>query len=86
MKQCNGCKHLVHTNSHDVCDADDGQFHHVVDPHSGRVSVVNVDPMKSPFRPRLHEMRNPGGKCGPDAVLYEPTLFRRVLIALGIAP
>lgn len=85
MKQCNGCKHLVHTSGYDVCDADDGPFHSVVDPLSGRVSVVHVDPKKSLFRPRLHEMRNPGGKCGPEASLYEPTLFRRALVAIGLA-
>lgn len=80
MKSCRGCKFLVHASNFDVCKADDGPWEWVTDPYSGRRSLRSL---KGWMRPTLAQMRAEGAKCGPDARLYQPTLFRRLLTIIS---
>jgi len=75
MKSCNGCKYLA-SATYSVCSYDDpDHYSYETNPYTGR-----EDRLPLGFRPTLKEMRSEGGKCGPDARLYSPTLFRKFLL------
>lgn len=77
MKSCRGCKHLVAQGA--ACKADE-QLSCRVDPLTGRVRWVDPRfPEQGGWRPSPAEMRAPGGRCGPERRLYEPSLLARVL-------
>lgn len=76
MKSCNGCKYLVRTSMADLCRHDDPAPRWEKNQHTGRETYVFTGYM----RPTVQKMRSPGANCGPDAVLYDPTLFRRILM------
>jgi hypothetical protein len=76
MKSCNGCKYLVKHPRIDLCSHDDPkEYSYETNPYTGNTHRL---PLK--FRPSIKEMRAEGGKCGHEAELYSPTLFRRFLL------
>ncbi len=77
MKLCLGCKFLsVNTR---FCTYEIGNQYHIFsrDIHTGRVYVRTEYPW-------LVEARAEDGACGPEAILYKPTLIRRIKNALRI--
>lgn len=77
LKKCNGCKYLVKTARYgDLCSYDDPPYQETVNPYTGRTQQIAT----GYTRPEIQEMRSENGKCGPEARLYSPTLFRRVLL------
>lgn len=83
MKPCIGCKHLIAQLS--LCKATDvGPWAEETNPLSGRVKWVNLHPDVewSGWRPSVEHMRKSGASCGPDAKLYEPTLWHRLMLMI----
>jgi len=75
MKSCNGCRH--HEPTFGLCKAEDGQHTRVVtNAFDGRTRTYYG------FRPTIDSMRAERGPCGPDAILYEPRLLRRLFARL----
>lgn len=72
MRQCIGCKYLVKRGYYrPVCRALDKKFVLTSNPYTGGLEWVTEAGSKYNIRPFLEEIRGIGGKCGPDAVLYE---------------
>jgi hypothetical protein len=79
LKKCNGCKYLVKAHI-DLCSYDDLPYQEEVNPYTGRTHRVYT----GHIRPNVQEMRSEKDKCGPEARLYSPTLFRRILLHFKI--
>lgn len=80
MKLCIGCKHHVKRYAIDLCSADDPEWVHVTDPHTG---IERLEPVGGyRMRHSVATMRTEGGKCGPDASLWKPNLRRRFMFLL----
>jgi hypothetical protein len=75
LKKCNGCKHLVALQM--ACKADEDIIR-IQDPYTDRVYYRNSKRPLDFMRPAPSEMRQPGGPCGPDRKLFEPTLLARL--------
>ncbi len=81
VKSCHGCRYLVlfSNNVQPRCRVTDG----------GPPVSVDYDPYTNTttkyygFRPTTVEMRNDGAACGPDAVLFQPTLYHRITTWMG---
>ena len=76
MKSCNGCKYLLKFTLSDHCTHDDPEIVYETNLYTGRRNRV----WTGYFRPSTQEMRAENGNCGPDARLYSPTLFRKLLL------
>jgi len=77
MKRCVGCKHLVAFGN--ACKGDE-VLTRIEDPMTGTVKWRDLRfPDQGGFRPSPAEMREDGGRCGPDRKLYAPTLTARLL-------
>jgi hypothetical protein len=74
MKQCIGCKHLLHDGF--FCNAD-RQLTRIEDPLTGAVRWKDLrfpgQSSQSPIK-----MRADGGRCGPERKLYAPLLRVRL--------
>ena len=73
LKQCNGCKHLVAFSA--ACKGGEVLVRHI-NPYTGK-AFWRSDSGRV-FRPSPVEARSEKGKCGPDAKLYEPTIWARI--------
>lgn len=84
MKPCTGCKNLVAFGA--ACKGDEILTKHT-DNLTGRVFWRDERFPDQVMRPSPVEMRSAVGRCGPDRVLYRPTLFARfVNLFLGAKP
>lgn len=76
VKSCKGCRfRLVRrlTALQSVCMAHDGEIKREwVSPHDGRRTVYYG------LRPTIDEERAEGRPCGPEAKLFQPTIWRRL--------
>lgn len=76
MKTCKGCKLLVAFGA--ACQGDE-QLTRIENPLTGCVVWRDTRFPNQVFRPSPSEMRQPGGRCGPERRLYSPTLLARIL-------
>ena len=75
MKMCNGCRHL---SMNDLCDAMARPAEREENPVTGRVRYVVRGHDGSVFKPTAIRMREAGAPCGPERLLYAPSLLARV--------
>ena len=77
MKSCIGCKFLS-INFYCTVDRVDAEYMRTVDPLTGDVSYHDSRYPERRWLPTAHEQRSSTGRCGPDRLLFKPSMMSRI--------
>lgn len=77
MISCSDCKHYSGSRFQSCKTIDAKGFVYETNPYDGVTKWVPQ------WRPSILSMRKEGGDCGPDAVLFEPSRWKRFKTFIG---